>query len=83
MDPGNVSPLIGWLAERDCPADSQIFHLSGGRIIILSMPPIVHEVKTEGRWTREALARELPGRLVKAATLEVYLGRAPIFTGRR
>jgi len=83
MDPANVSPLIGWLAERDCPADSQIFHLSGGRIIVLSMPPIVHEVKTEGRWTRDALARELPGRLVKPATLEVYLGRPPIFTARR
>jgi hypothetical protein len=47
------------------------------------MPPIVHEIKTEGRWTRDALARELPGRLVKPATLEVYLGRPPIFTARR
>jgi NAD(P)-dependent dehydrogenase (short-subunit alcohol dehydrogenase family) len=83
MDPANVSPLIGWLAERDCPADSQIFHISGGRIIVLSMPPIVRELKTEGRWTREALARELPGRLITPASLETYLGRPPIFTGRR
>jgi NAD(P)-dependent dehydrogenase (short-subunit alcohol dehydrogenase family) len=83
MDPANVSPLIGWLAERDCPADSQIFHLSGGRIIVLAMPAIVQEVKTEGRWTRDALARELPGRLVTPASLEVYLGRPPIFTARR
>ena len=83
MDPANVSPLIGWLAEGDCPADSQIFHVSGGRIIVLSMPPIVHEIRTEGRWSREGLARELPGRLVSPTSLEHYLGRAPIFTGRR
>jgi NAD(P)-dependent dehydrogenase (short-subunit alcohol dehydrogenase family) len=83
MDAANVSPLIGWLAERDCPADSQIFHISGSRIIVLSMPPIVHEVRTEGRWTRDALERELPSRLLAPISLETYLGRPPIFSGRR
>jgi NAD(P)-dependent dehydrogenase (short-subunit alcohol dehydrogenase family) len=83
MDPGNVSPVIGWLAERDCPADSQIFHVSGSRLIVLSMPPIVHELRTEGRWTRDALARQLPGQLLTPAGLEVYLGRPPIFAAKR
>jgi NAD(P)-dependent dehydrogenase (short-subunit alcohol dehydrogenase family) len=83
MDPANVSPLIGWLAERDCPADSQIFHISGNRIVVLAMPPIVHELRSEGRWTREALARELPARLVPPPSLEGYLGRAPLASTRR
>jgi NAD(P)-dependent dehydrogenase (short-subunit alcohol dehydrogenase family) len=83
MDPANVSPLIGWLAERDCPADAQIFHISGSRIVVLAMPPIVHEVRTEGRWTRDAVARELAGRLLAPPTLETYLGRPPIFAARR
>ena len=39
--------------------------------------------KTEDRWTRDALARELPGRLLRPATLETHLGPSPIFAGRR
>ena len=83
MDPANVSPLIGWLAERDCPADSQIFHIAGSRLVVLAMPPIVHELRTDGRWTRDGLDRALRDRLVTPALLEAYLGRPPIFSGRR
>ena len=83
MDPANVSPLIGWLAERDCPADSQIFHISGSRLIVLSMPQIVHERRTQGRWTRDDLDRLLPGLLVGPLPLETYLGRSPIFGDKR
>jgi NAD(P)-dependent dehydrogenase (short-subunit alcohol dehydrogenase family) len=79
MDPTNVSPLVGWLSEADCPADSQIFYISGSRLVVLSMPSIVHELKTEGRWTRDDLDRTLHGRLVVPQTLEAYLGRKPIF----
>lgn len=82
MDPANVSPLIGWLAETDCPADSQIFHISGSRLVVLSMPPIVHEVKTQGRWTRDELDRALQGRLVTPLPLKAYLGRKPIFASQ-
>ncbi len=81
MDPANVSPLIGWLAERDCPADSQIFHVSGGRLIVLAMPQIAHELRCDGRWTPEALDRELSGRLVTPAGIDHYLGRKPIYGG--
>jgi NAD(P)-dependent dehydrogenase (short-subunit alcohol dehydrogenase family) len=83
MDPANVSPLIGWLAEADCPADSQIFHVSGSRLVVLAMPAIVHELRTEGRWTREELARRLPDHLVTPLPLEAYLGRPPVFGPRR
>ena len=81
-DPANVSPLVGWLAERDCPADAQIFHISGDRLLVLAMPSIMHELRTSGRWTAAALDRELRGRLVTPASVAYYLGREPIFSGR-
>jgi len=74
LDPANVSPLIGWLAQADCPATSQIFHLIGERLIVSSMPAIVHDLRTRGRWTLEALDRELSGRLVEPLTIEAFLG---------
>ena len=74
LDPANVSPLIGWLAQADCPATSQVFHLIGERLIVSSMPPIVHDLRTRGRWTLEALDRELSNRLVKPLTIEDFLG---------
>ena len=83
MEPANVSPLIGWLAERDCPADSQIFHISGNRLLVLAMPQTVHELRTQGRWTRDDLHRLLPIHLVAPTSLEVYLGRQPIFGNKR
>ena len=82
-DPANVSPLIGWLAERDCPSDSRIFHISGSRLIVLSMPQIVHERRTQGRWTRDDLDRLLSGLLVAPLPLGTYLGRPPIFGDKR
>jgi NAD(P)-dependent dehydrogenase (short-subunit alcohol dehydrogenase family) len=83
MDPANVSPLVGWLAERDCPADSQIFHIAGSRLVVLSMPPIVHELSTHGRWTRDELDRVLPDHLIQPVSLETYLGRQRIFGSNR
>lgn len=83
FDPANVSPLVGWLAEPDCPADSQIFHLSGSRLLVLSIPPILHEITTQGRWKRDDLDRALQSRLVAPPSLEAYLGRQPIVGSQR
>jgi len=63
-DPANVSPLVGWLAEADCPATAQVFHIGGSRLRVVSMPQVVHDLTTAGRWTLEALDRELTSRLV-------------------
>lgn len=65
LDPANVSPLIAWLAQADCPANAQVFHISGNRVVVSQMPPMLHILETEGRWTLDALDRELPSRLVK------------------
>lgn len=74
LDPANVSPLVGWLAEADCPATSQVFHIDSNRIFVLTMPPIVNRLQTEGRWTLEALDRELPSKLIEPQGLEAFIG---------
>ena len=32
LDPGQVSPIVGWLAHEDCPVSGQIFSVGGGRV---------------------------------------------------
>jgi NAD(P)-dependent dehydrogenase (short-subunit alcohol dehydrogenase family) len=73
LDPANVSPLVGWLAQEDCPANAQVFQLIGERLVVSSMPPIVHDLRTNGRWTLEELDRQLPPRLVKPLSVEDFL----------
>jgi len=75
LDPANVAPLIGWLAEERCPANSQVFHTYGNRLIVLSMPPIVHDLRTDGRWTAEELDRVVPNRLVVPPQISDFLDR--------
>jgi NAD(P)-dependent dehydrogenase (short-subunit alcohol dehydrogenase family) len=70
--PENVSPLIVWLASADCPANSQVYHIAGNRLMVLSMPPIVHDLTIDGRWTLEALDQELPARLVEPLPISVF-----------
>lgn len=72
--PENVSPLICWLASADCPADGQVFHCSGSEVAVVSMPRVTSRVRTEGRWTVEALAGELPGRLLTPPGIDHFLG---------
>jgi len=74
LDPANVLPLIAWLAQADCPATSQIFHIGGNRVFLFTMPTISARLETRGRWTLEALDRELPGRLVRPMALGGLLG---------
>lgn len=74
LDPANVSPLIAWLAQADCPATSQVFHIGGNRLFVFAMSSIASRVETRGRWTLDALDRELPGRLVKPLELDDLLG---------
>jgi len=70
--PENVSPLIVWLAAIDCPANSQIYFIAGNRLMVLSMPPIVHDLTTKGRWTLDELDRQLPLRIVTPAPISVF-----------
>ena len=72
FDPANVSPLIGWLAQADCPATGQVFHVIGDRLFVISMPQLVHRLKTDGRWTLDALDRELGKRLLTPPGFEEF-----------
>lgn len=70
--PENVSPLVVWLAAADCPANSQVYHIVGNRLMVLSMPPILHDVSVAGRWTLADLDRELPHRLIEPVPISAF-----------
>jgi NAD(P)-dependent dehydrogenase (short-subunit alcohol dehydrogenase family) len=72
LDPANVSPLVAWLAEAECPADDQIFHLIGNRLYVLRMPCIEHTLASEGRWTEDELDAQLLPRLVDQLPIETF-----------
>ena len=64
FDPGNVSPLVAYLASERCDFTGQIFSVYGGSVGIYGGWSIGGEVHNQGRWTADALAdameRELP-----------------------
>jgi NAD(P)-dependent dehydrogenase (short-subunit alcohol dehydrogenase family) len=72
-DPANVSPLVAWLAEAECPANAQFYQVYGSRLLVLSMPTIVHDLRTDGRWTPEALDAALASRQVAHLRVEELL----------
>ena len=65
FDPANVSPLVAWLARADCPATNQVFQAYGNRVEVIGPSAIAVDVRTEGRWTVEALDRALRDKLPK------------------
>ncbi len=73
--PANVSPLVGWLAQEDCPVTRQIFHVIGNRILVVSMPGVVKTLESEGRWTLEQLDEQMPGGVTAHPTFEDFLVR--------
>ncbi|MDZ4754237.1 MAG: SDR family NAD(P)-dependent oxidoreductase [Phycisphaerae bacterium] len=73
FDPANVSPVVGWLAMAECPADSQIFYVAGNVVRVLGIPAVSARVETAGRWTMDALQKVLPPKLVTPLTLEDFV----------
>lgn len=73
--PASISPLVGWLAEENCPATGQIFHIGGNRLLAIRLTQVVSEFQVEGSWTADALDRELSGEMVEPTSIEVLLGR--------
>lgn len=72
-DPANVSPVVCWLAQPDCPATSQLFHVTGDRLYVMQIPTVAHTLVGTRRWTLDALDRELTGRLVSPMAIESFL----------
>ena len=73
--PANVSPLVGWLAQEDCPVTRQIFHVIGNRILVVSMPQVVTTLQCAGRWTLEQLDEQIPAGVATQPTFEDFLVR--------
>ena len=57
FDPANISPIVVWLAS-DAAADvsGQVFIVIGGDVHLVQGFEVVSQVRTEGRWTPDALA---------------------------
>jgi len=73
-DPGNVSPLIVWLAAADCPATSQVLQFVANRLVVSSLPPVLHRLSKDRKWTLDDFDAELPSRLVDPLSLEAWVG---------
>ena len=76
FDPGNVSPLVCWLARADCPATGQVFHSYGDRIEVLAPGTVVTDLRHSGQWTPDAIALALAGRLPAMPALADFVPEA-------
>lgn len=75
MDPANVSGLIVWLSEDCCPADRQVLHLCGDRLMISSMPQPIHELSANNQpWTPDLLDQHLASHLIEPTPIERWNG---------
>src|SRR4051812_790121 len=62
-DPGNISPLVAYLATEDCPFTGATFFVQGGRVNRMSGWRMEDGVEVDHRWTVKELAEQLPGLL--------------------
>jgi NAD(P)-dependent dehydrogenase (short-subunit alcohol dehydrogenase family) len=59
--PGNVSPLVAWLASDACTVTGRVFWIHGGEVGVFEPWSIEHEVRGDGRWTIESIGAALVG----------------------
>ena len=58
MDPGNISPFVGYLATADCPINGRAFMVIGGQVHLFQPWAIIDKIEKDGRWTIDELAKE-------------------------
>jgi NAD(P)-dependent dehydrogenase (short-subunit alcohol dehydrogenase family) len=58
-DPANVSPLVGYLATRDCPATGRVFFVQGGTVRNFENWKMTDSLDRQSRWTIAELAAEM------------------------
>ena len=61
--PGNVSPLVAWLASSRCSVTGRVFLAHAGKVQLFRPWTLEGAVEKEGRWSAEELAEALPGLL--------------------
>ncbi|MCZ7530946.1 MAG: SDR family oxidoreductase [Acidimicrobiia bacterium] len=60
-EPEDVAPMVAYLLGDDArDVTGQVYTAVGGRVAVWNQPSEVREMRTEGRWTPEELARRLP-----------------------
>jgi NAD(P)-dependent dehydrogenase (short-subunit alcohol dehydrogenase family) len=67
FDPGNVSPLVAYLASPNCPFTGQVFSVYGGRVSLYCGWSAVAEVETDGCWDVASLAEAMETKLPRKA----------------
>jgi NAD(P)-dependent dehydrogenase (short-subunit alcohol dehydrogenase family) len=71
--PGNVSPLVGYLASESCPFNGDVFSVHGGEVTRYRGWSLAEQVVSDHRWTAAELAlrmTELPRTDAMATLLE-------------
>jgi NAD(P)-dependent dehydrogenase (short-subunit alcohol dehydrogenase family) len=58
-DPGNISPLVAYLATEDCPANGKVFFVQGGSIKLFQGWTMADGVEKNDRWTVGELETEM------------------------
>jgi hypothetical protein len=72
LDPAYVSPVVAWLVAADCPANGQLLHVYGNRVVVLATTPLA-DLRHPGGWTLEALDEVVAPRLVEPLAVVDYL----------
>jgi NAD(P)-dependent dehydrogenase (short-subunit alcohol dehydrogenase family) len=57
--PGNVSPLVAWLASADCPVSGRVFYAKGGEIRQFLGWSYGKSITKESRWSVEELEQQM------------------------
>jgi NAD(P)-dependent dehydrogenase (short-subunit alcohol dehydrogenase family) len=58
-DPANVSPLVGYLATENCPANGKVYFVQGGKIQNFQPWTLTDAIEKHDRWTVGELETEM------------------------
>lgn len=58
MAPGNVSPMVAYLATEECPIAGKTFFVFGGTVQLFQPWTIVDTIKTDHTWSVDELAAQ-------------------------
>ena len=50
-DPGNVSPLVAYLATENCPANGKMYFVQGGTVRLMQNWAMSTKIEKDDRWT--------------------------------
>ena len=74
--PGNISPIVGYLATADCPITGEVFHARGGVVGHFEGWTIGGTLEIGRRWTIAEIAEQLPAVLAAAPSRDNAGGAA-------